>query len=89
MKLKYFAWVRERIGKAEETVELPAGIHTVEQLISGFDPAYRAIVELSLRGDSAAEIAARLGYSGRTVQRVRERLERRLRRMHEGGVDEP
>jgi molybdopterin synthase sulfur carrier subunit len=24
MKLKYFAWVRERIGKAEETVEPPA-----------------------------------------------------------------
>ena len=24
MKVKYFAWVRERIGKAEETVEPPA-----------------------------------------------------------------
>jgi sulfur-carrier protein len=34
MKLKYFAWVRERIGKTEETVELPASIKTVEQLIA-------------------------------------------------------
>jgi molybdopterin synthase sulfur carrier subunit len=26
MKLLYFAWVRERIGKPEEDVDLPAGI---------------------------------------------------------------
>ena len=34
MKVKYFAWVRERIGKAEETIEPPADIRTVEQLIA-------------------------------------------------------
>jgi molybdopterin synthase sulfur carrier subunit len=34
MKVKYFAWVRERIGKAEETIEPPPGIDTVEQLIA-------------------------------------------------------
>ena len=34
MKVKYFAWVRERIGKAEETVEPPAEVRTVEQLIA-------------------------------------------------------
>jgi molybdopterin synthase sulfur carrier subunit len=33
MKLKYFAWVRERIGKSEETVEPPPSVQTVEQLI--------------------------------------------------------
>ncbi|WP_206455046.1 molybdopterin converting factor subunit 1 [Aurantimonas marina] len=33
MKLAYFAWVRERIGVAEEEVELPAGITTVEDLL--------------------------------------------------------
>jgi molybdopterin synthase sulfur carrier subunit len=33
MKLKYFAWVRERIGKPEETVEPPPGVKTVEELI--------------------------------------------------------
>jgi molybdopterin synthase sulfur carrier subunit len=33
MKVKYFAWVRERIGKAEETVEPPADIRTVNDLI--------------------------------------------------------
>ena len=33
MKLKYFAWVRERIGKAEEIVEPPAEVRTVGELI--------------------------------------------------------
>jgi sulfur-carrier protein len=34
MKLKYFAWVRERIGKSEETVEPPLGVKTVDELIA-------------------------------------------------------
>jgi sulfur-carrier protein len=34
MKLKYFAWVRERIGKSEETVEPPAEVRTVGDLIA-------------------------------------------------------
>ena len=33
MKVKYFAWVRERIGIAEETVEPPAEVRTVAELI--------------------------------------------------------
>ena len=34
MKVKYFAWVRERIGTPEEMVEPPAGVKTVEELIA-------------------------------------------------------
>lgn len=33
MKLVYFAWVRERVGLSEETVELPAGTETVADLV--------------------------------------------------------
>ncbi len=33
MKLKYFAWVRERIGLAEETLEPPDSVRTVGDLI--------------------------------------------------------
>ena len=33
MKVKYFAWVRERVGKAEETVEPPAEVRTVGELM--------------------------------------------------------
>lgn len=32
MKLVYFAWVRERVGKPEETVDVPAGVTTVAEL---------------------------------------------------------
>jgi molybdopterin synthase sulfur carrier subunit len=33
-KLVYFAWVRERIGKPEEEVSLPASVVTVEDLLN-------------------------------------------------------
>lgn len=34
VKLLYFAWVRERLGKAEEVVEPPAGVSTVADLVT-------------------------------------------------------
>ncbi len=34
LKLVYFAWVREKIGKTEEIVDLPAGIATVADLVA-------------------------------------------------------
>jgi sulfur-carrier protein len=34
MKIKYFAWVRERVGKPEETIEPPADVKTVGELIA-------------------------------------------------------
>jgi sulfur-carrier protein len=34
MKVRYFAWLRERIGKGEEEIELPAGIATVDELMA-------------------------------------------------------
>jgi molybdopterin synthase sulfur carrier subunit len=33
MKLLFFAWLRARIGMAEERVELPAGVTTVSALL--------------------------------------------------------
>jgi molybdopterin synthase sulfur carrier subunit len=34
MKVKYFAWVRERIGKPEETIDPPTDVVTVSDLIA-------------------------------------------------------
>jgi molybdopterin synthase sulfur carrier subunit len=48
MKLLYFAWVRERIGKAEETIEPPAAVQTVGELIAW----------LTARGDEYAHAFA-------------------------------
>ncbi len=44
MRLRYFAWVRERIGKTEEDVELPPNVTTVAELVGW----------LSLRGEEYA-----------------------------------
>ncbi len=33
IRLVYFAWVRERVGLAEETVEPPAGATTIADLV--------------------------------------------------------
>jgi molybdopterin synthase sulfur carrier subunit len=33
VKVLYFAWVRERVGKMEETIEPPASVRTVSDLM--------------------------------------------------------
>jgi molybdopterin synthase sulfur carrier subunit len=32
MNLLYFAWVRQKIGKSEEKIDLPEGVETVQAL---------------------------------------------------------
>lgn len=44
MKLVYFAWVREQVGIDEETVDLPANVNTIEELM----------IWLQTRGDNYA-----------------------------------
>jgi molybdopterin synthase sulfur carrier subunit len=34
VKLLYFAWLRERVGKPEEEIEVPAGVATVGDLMA-------------------------------------------------------
>lgn len=34
LKLSYFAWVRERVGKADESLSPPADVRTVADLIA-------------------------------------------------------
>jgi molybdopterin synthase sulfur carrier subunit len=34
MKIKYFAWVRERVGKAEEMLDPPANVLTIGELMA-------------------------------------------------------
>ena len=50
VKLLYFAWVREKIGKPEETIELPAHVATVSDLLMWLrsrGPEYAAAFERS------------------------------------------
>jgi molybdopterin synthase sulfur carrier subunit len=34
LKLLYFAWVRERVGKPEEEIDPPASVRTVGELVA-------------------------------------------------------
>ena len=34
MKVRYFAWVRERVGRAEEDIDPPAGVTSVADLMA-------------------------------------------------------
>ena len=34
VRLLYFAWVREKVGRAGEDVELPSGVQTVAELVA-------------------------------------------------------
>jgi RNA polymerase sigma-70 factor (ECF subfamily) len=70
----------EALAREPTPVEAALLGETVERLLAGLEGHQRAIVALSLEGESVAEVAARLNVTRRTVQRVlkgvRERLER-------------
>ena len=34
LKVRYFAWVRERVGKPDEDIEVPPGVGTVAELMT-------------------------------------------------------
>ena len=34
MKVRYFAWVRERVGHAEEEIDVPPGVASVRDLMT-------------------------------------------------------
>lgn len=45
MRLLYFAWLKERMGMAEEALDLPPGVETVSALLdwlAGRDPRHAA-----------------------------------------------
>ena len=70
----------DREPSPEEAVLLA---EIVEGLMRDLDEDERPILELSLRGYSAAEIAKELERAERSVRRLRERIRKRLLRMHE------
>ena len=76
MKVRYFAWVRERVGKTEEQIDPPPGIDTVAELMAwlagrGDEYAYafenpkviRAAIDRShVRGDARIRGAAEIAF---------------------------
>jgi molybdopterin synthase sulfur carrier subunit len=60
VKILYFAWVREKTGKAQEIVDLPADVGTVADLVAW----------LTRRGPEYAEAFARPGVVRAAVDRT-------------------
>jgi molybdopterin synthase sulfur carrier subunit len=60
MRILYFAWVRERIGKGEETIDLPDTVVTVADL-AGW---------LAKRGDEYAHAFERPQFIRAAIDRV-------------------
>ncbi|HWA89045.1 MAG TPA: molybdopterin converting factor subunit 1 [Rhizomicrobium sp.] len=65
MKLLYFAWVRQKIGKGEERIALPEGVATVRALA----------LHLASRGDGYADAFADLAKLRAAVNREHVPLE--------------
>ncbi len=61
MKLLYFAWVRQKIGRGEETIELPREARTVGDLV----------IWLKGRGEGYADAFADVKRLRAAVPRVR------------------
>lgn len=59
----------------------------VEQLMNRLDERERQMLSLSLQGYSVPEISAQVDRTERTVQRVLERVRKRLARMRAGDVE--
>jgi len=68
MKLRYFAWVRERVGKPEEEIELPGEIGTVAELVAW----------LSSRGEEYAHALENPRVIRAAIDRVHVKPEARL-----------
>ena len=68
MKALYFAWVRERVGKAEEELDPPATVTTVGDLIAW----------LSKRGESYAHAFDKPSAVRAALDRVHARSDARI-----------
>ena len=64
MKLLYFAWLRTKIGQAEETVEPPAGVATVAALLDWLRTRGPGFAE-ALKDQKVVRVAVNQEYVGR------------------------
>jgi RNA polymerase sigma-70 factor (ECF subfamily) len=68
----------EPVDPGPSPADAAALAETVERLLRRLGPPERAVVELSLQGYSAAEVAERLGRASRSVRRAREQVRKWL-----------
>jgi DNA-directed RNA polymerase specialized sigma24 family protein len=59
----------------------------LDRLMAGWSAEERAVIEMSVQGYAVAEVAVELGWSERTVIRVRKRFQDRLTAEHDRDAD--
>jgi sulfur-carrier protein len=64
MKLLYFAWIRAKIGMAEETVTLPSEVHDVGQLLDWLETR-GANFAAALKERGVVKVAVNQEYVGK------------------------
>jgi molybdopterin synthase sulfur carrier subunit len=50
MKVMYFAWLRQKTGRSDETIELPDGVRTVGDLLTERGGHYPRLGEVAASG---------------------------------------
>ena len=68
MKVLYFAWIRERVGKPEEEIEPPASVTTVAELVEW----------LGTRGEEYANAFQNKSIVRAAIDRVHARQDARI-----------
>jgi RNA polymerase sigma-70 factor (ECF subfamily) len=76
----------EAVAREPTPVEAAMLTETVQRLLDGLEAHQQHIVQLSLQGEGPAQIAARVGVTQRTVQRVLKGVRERLERWHDEAV---
>ena len=84
VKILYFAWVREKVGKAEETLDVPAGVETAQQLMTWLKdrgPEYAGMIahDQHCRYGGSRCRSAGPGLTGNSQKTVRPRVHRQNR----------
>jgi molybdopterin converting factor small subunit len=85
VKVRYFSWVRERVGKAEEDIDPPDGVATVGDLVAwlthrGEGYAYASKIRTWSVARSISASCARCADYRRERNRIFPADDRRLRR---------
>jgi DNA-directed RNA polymerase specialized sigma24 family protein len=75
----------EAVDREPTPLEVVTLADLVQHLLKGLDPTEQGILELTLEGYTAREVAERLDRSERSVWRVREGVRARLRRLIDAG----
>ncbi len=66
MRIRYFAWLKQRTGCAEEELELPEGVATVDDLLALLGERHPRFGEAA-RGDGVVRCAIDQTHAERTA----------------------